>query len=281
MQAQPGTIDTVHYYFQGVAEDSLLNNPNFPNNIYGIPSRKASKNIPTSSLKEIEAIGIGGEIIVGFKGKVVVNKPGPDFVIFENAFVNPVTFGIFAEPAIISVSKDGKNYFEFPFDKNSLEGLAGLNPTYGDKDPFNYEISGGDAFDLDLVGLDYIKYIKIKDTTMIIKGLTNSHKYWSPEFLLTGFDLDAVVGINLDDEATSFDDELSPVKFMLYPNPANDFINFDNATHLISKIIMIYDIYGKKVKEIEYNNSAINISELAKGFYLIRIDNLQFQFIKY
>lgn len=195
IHSEPVTIDTIYYYKQGVCETEFRNNPNFPFNVFGIPSRNATLTIPASSLEEIEAIGIGGEIIVGFKDRVLMNGPGVDFVIFENAFVNPVGNGIFAEPGIVSVSQNGIDYYEFPFNPASFEGLSGTAPTNGDNDPFNPEVSGGNKFDLDDVGLDHIKYIRIKDTTLLVKSLPQGHKFKNPDFLLTGFDLDAVVGI--------------------------------------------------------------------------------------
>ncbi len=37
------------------------------------------------------------------------NGPGPDFAVFENAFTDE-----FLELALVAVSSDGINYFEFP-----------------------------------------------------------------------------------------------------------------------------------------------------------------------
>ncbi len=241
LSAEVGTINKVVKYQRGAVDDSLLNNEHFPKNIFGIPSRIASKSIPENSLIEIEPIGFGGEITLEFEGKVLKNGPGIDFVIFENAFINPVNNGIFAEPAVVSVSKDGVNYIEFPFDNSTLKGLAGLTPTYGDKDPYNPEISGGDGFDLALLGLEYIKYIRIKDTTKIVSSLPKNHKYYNPEFILSGFDLDAVVGLYLDDESSSVDDSLLPV-FSVSGNSISfeNFLPTDNS-------FRIFDLLGYNI----------------------------------
>jgi hypothetical protein len=265
INAEQGTIDTVYYYKQGTAEAEFMNNPNFPDNIFGIPSRKASKTIPASSTQEIEAIGIGGEIIVGFKDRVITNGPGTDFIIFENAFINPVNNGIFAESGIVSVSQDGITFFEFPYNPVTLVGLAGITPTNGDKDPFNPDVSGGDKFDLEDLGLDYIKYIKIKDTTLIIKSLPQSSKYKSPDFLLTGFDLDAIVGLYLDDESTVSVAESEPVISFKIIDNILEIQSLDNE----SIDIKIINLLGELVIAITTENSNINLNPLPKGIYFI------------
>ncbi|MBX3044008.1 MAG: T9SS type A sorting domain-containing protein [Candidatus Kapabacteria bacterium] len=263
---ESGTIDTVYYYYQGEGDPAFENNPYFPDNIFGLPSRNATRTLPESSPAEIEAIGTGGEIIVGFKGKVLRNGQGADFIIFENAFINQVTGGIFAEPGLVSVSQDGIRFIEFPFDSQTLEGLAGLSPTRGDKDPFNPEISGGDAFDLEVLKLDYIKYIKIKDTTNIIKSLPQGHKYKNPDFLLNGFDLDAVVGLYLEDEqAVSVNEKTQ--KFKIITNS-----NFTEIIYPgIINNICIFNILGERIDVLIRNRQFIDISNLSCGVYFIEI----------
>ena len=265
--SEQGTIDTVITYQPGSRDDSLKNNPYYPQNIMGIPSRKASKTLPANSREDIEAIGLSGEIIVGFNERVLLNGPGADFIIFENAFVNPVNNGIFAEPAIISVSKDGINFIEFPYDKTTLKGLAGLTPTYGDKDPFNPDISGGDAFDLDDLGLDFIKFIKIKDTTLIVAGLPKSHKYWNPEFLLSGFDLDAIVGLYLEDESTSASDNTDKlIDFKIYGNLLTiESINSEPVE------VRISNLSGEIIYSGVSANHLINLERFNVGAYIVEV----------
>jgi len=81
--------------------------------------------LPASSPYDVVELGFGGEIIVGCKNYYIVDKEGPDFIIFENVFM----YGngkIFAEPGVVSVSRDGIEFVEFPFNPLTLEGLAGI-----------------------------------------------------------------------------------------------------------------------------------------------------------
>jgi len=61
--------------------------------------------------------------------------------------------------------------------------------------------------------------------------------------------------------------------FNFYPNPAKDFIYFDN-TNLHDSNLLIYSITGSLIKEEFLNNkTTIDISDLAKGVYIIEVKN--------
>jgi hypothetical protein len=71
--------------------------------------------------------------------------------------------------------------------------------------------------------------------------------------------------------------------FYIYPNPASTvlFIKFDNGSSKKLKF-EIFDVFGKKVKEIETWESLlkIDIADLEKGVYIIKNDNVSRKFIK-
>jgi hypothetical protein len=81
---------------------------------------------------------------------------------------------------------------------------------------------------------------------------------------------------------TSFEYEIETQnQFLIYPNPAGEFIEFKNSLDFFSKEIFIYDIYGRMVQQTTYNNSPVNITELPKGCYIVRVNYTTFQFIKH
>lgn len=55
----------------------------------------------------------------------------------------------------------------------------------------------------------------------------------------------------------------------LYPNPVNDVLNIETALELQS--VEIYNIQGQKV--LSYNQKQINVSNLAAGMYMVRIQD--------
>lgn len=278
LYAEKGSIDTVYYFKLGNLKQQDSINPYYPQNIFGLPSRKATRTVPESSQSEILSIGIGGEIIVGFKNKILKNGDGVDFIIFENAFVNNINNGIFAEPAVVSVSKDGINFIEFPFDKDSLIGLAGITPTNGSVDAYKYPQSGGDGFDLSVIGLDYIKYIKIKDTTLHITKLDKSNKFYNPEFLLSGFDLDAVLGLYLEDETVNVEDNNNYLEITYNEHSKSLFIN-----NLYNELInlKIVNLNGQVIyNNTIFNNITIDLNDLLSGIYFITCYNESHSSIK-
>jgi hypothetical protein len=104
--------------------------------------------------------------------------------------LNIITDRIFIEPAQILVSSDGIEYTAFPYSEDTFIGCAGITPVNGDQDPFNPNESGGDLFDLETIGMDSIRYIKIIDISRTL--LENpDHPLYDPT--ITGFDLDAVI----------------------------------------------------------------------------------------
>jgi len=266
-----GTIDTVYSFNPGSGQNSGQSEEFFPMNIFGLPSQIASEFVPAAGPDEVLSIGMDGEIIVGFKDKVLYNGEGPDFTIFENVFRNPANGKLFVEPAIVSVSKDGLQYYEFPHNYETLVGCAGITPTFGDQDPFNPEVSGGDSFDLSTLGLDYIKYIKIKDFTHIISK-DRDHFYF--DFILSGFDLDAVVAIYLKEDVDKTSVAISESKSpnIVYSN--------DNKTLIINNIddlskVKLFDILGNCILEKDvYQPCQLDISNTTTGVYFLCLQSV-------
>ena len=195
LDLNPKGIDTVYYFKPGSGQNAGQNSIYYPNNIFGLPDKYSSYLLPSTNPNQILSIGIGGEIIVGFNNEYIYDGDGADFTIFENAFLNPINNKIFAEPAKVAVSLDGNNYYEFPYDSLTLEGCAGTNPTNGSQNCFDPLVSGGNSFDIAKLGLKKIAFIKITDISEIILKNKN-HPFY--DVTISGFDLDAVIGLNLE-----------------------------------------------------------------------------------
>ena len=123
------------------------------------------------------SFGHGGEITLEITNDgFISDEPGPDFAIFENPFIIAGDL-IYQEIAYVGVAKENKadSYKWFPCNpkKGILQGCAGLVPTG----------QGGDLFDLATLGIDRVRYIKIRD---IGTNLSNFDKNTE------GFDLDSL-----------------------------------------------------------------------------------------
>jgi hypothetical protein len=137
---------------------------------------------------DVVSLGNGGSITVGFGASVVVDGPGPDLVVFENAFES-AGGEAFAELAGVEVSADGESFVGWPCTAVDppYGACAGQAPVYltADDGPIDPATSGGDAYDLADLGLAEARFVRITDREDLggFDGV---------------FDLDAVGLVNLE-----------------------------------------------------------------------------------
>jgi hypothetical protein len=142
---------------------------------------------------DVLSLGLGGEIVMAFGEREIVDGPGPDLVVFENAFFpSGDATQVYAEPGEVAVSEDGESFVTFACDAEGdlLAGCAGKTPTEEYDpiliDPLDPGLTGGDAFDLAELGLARAAFVRIRDRSLDGEGNT------------AGFDLDAVGIIHAD-----------------------------------------------------------------------------------
>ncbi len=147
---------------------------------------------------DVCSLGYGGVATLEFIDNVIVDGPGNDLIVFENAFIvngsgcdwyGDTRYAVANETAIVEVSQDGVEWHRYPFDYNpanescvtqiymdtsSFTGLAGNWPTFADVnpdgtltggiDPTDPQSGGGNSFDLAEVGLSWCRFVRIIDT---------------------------------------------------------------------------------------------------------------------
>jgi hypothetical protein len=170
-----------------------FNQAAFPGVVLGPPAGRGNE----SGSLEVLSLGARGEIVLGFGNRGIVDGPGPDFVVFENPFwPGGDRSQVFAELGEVSVSEDGETWLTFECDtdgdgEGGFPGCAGWTPTlvYDPTAlvPLDAEQTGGDAFDLEQLGLRHARFVKIVDLQTLPAAGTNA-----------GFDLDAVGIIHAD-----------------------------------------------------------------------------------
>ena len=142
---------------------------------------------------DVLSLGLGGELIVRLSCDVV-DGDGVDLVVYENAFLVGSTGNAFAEPAEIAVSADGETFHAFSCEAptaqvapdDGIDGCAGLAPVAANAEnglAGVFPDGGGDGFDLASVGLERVRFVRIRDRSAA--GATPN----------AGFDLDAVVAV--------------------------------------------------------------------------------------
>lgn len=120
---------------------------------------------------DVVALGNGGSIEVAFQGNAIVDGPGPDFIVFENAFyLGGGSTDPYAELATVEVSADGVRWVAFPCTATSYPfgSCAGWRPVFANADenpldPLDPAVAGGDPFDLAEVGVTMARFVRITD----------------------------------------------------------------------------------------------------------------------
>lgn len=146
---------------------------------------------------DVLSLGCGGSITLFFDEPAIVDGPGPDLLVFENPFrVGDITF---VEPARVLVSADGVDWRAFHCDPANVMpvGCAGLTPVLSAPGngvaPNDPSVAGGDAFDLESVGLPVARYVRLIDV-----GVEHHGGYTWCGGASGGFDLDAVTAVHGD-----------------------------------------------------------------------------------
>jgi hypothetical protein len=220
----------------------------YPENILGPPDPDATTTFPSCSESELLTLGKYGWVVLEFVDNIVLDGAGPDFSVFENVFQFGSSY--FRECAFVEVSQDGISWVMFPWDSQTLEGLAGVWPTTGD-DPTNPDVSGGDQFDLADIGLSWIKYVRLTDCGDDVQdgGL---------------FDLDAVVAVNWQETEGFNQNDLG-----CYPNPVNDCLNIQVW---VSGTVRLYSLNGRLIYENQISEglNEIEMTSFSQGIYVLR-----------
>lgn len=150
---------------------------------------------------DVVSLGFNGEVVLGFDTNAIVDGPGADFIVFENAFwaggdpTHPT-----AELAEVSVSDDGITWKTFPCtvgDAGAADygGCAGWRPVYSapgnNISPVDPKTAGGDPYDLATIGVASAKFVRIRDL-----GTVDCPTDPSKKSTTVGFDLDAIAIVN-------------------------------------------------------------------------------------
>jgi len=158
----------------------------YPEVIFGPPQGKGS----TAGSLDVLSLGVGGELVVDFGERGILDGSGADFIVFENPFwPSGDSTSVYAELGEVSVSSDLLTWATFACDprgagQGRYPGCAGWTPTLV-YDPFavvplDPAVTGGDAFDLGELGVARARYVRIRDLAQAGEGDA------------AGFDLDAI-----------------------------------------------------------------------------------------
>jgi len=231
-----------------------------------------------SGINGVVSLGDGGSAILTFSSPII-NGPGADFAVYENAFNNT-----FLELAHVEVSSDGINYFRFEsfsLSQISSQIMNEVNASDIRNLAGKYRAQFGTPFDLEeMVGftnlnVNNITHVKIIDA---IGSINQSYASYDSQgnmindpfptpFETGGFDLDAIGVIH---SFVGIEESLNT--FKVFPNPAKEkaTLIFDN---LSDKTIQLIDLNGVIVFELKSNSNQFDLDlfRYSKGVYILKL----------
>ena len=164
-------------------------NAKMPKVVLGAPVGRGQ----TEGSTDVVSLGTGGEIVLSFEPNVLVDGPGVDLLVFENAFFSNGADKPFAEIAEVSVSEDGVTWKTFPCTATQYPWgqCAGWHSVAKDSTSLDPAVIGGDPFDLADIGVTRAKFVRIVD-----KGGQACNPASNPK--TNGFDLDAIAAVHVE-----------------------------------------------------------------------------------
>lgn len=234
----------------------------------------------------VVSLGDGGSALLQFPFPIV-NGPGPDFAVFENAFDDQ-----FLELAHVEVSSNGIDFYRFP--GISLTQWASQIESFGILDATKIHLLAGKyvtfyglPFDLDslpnhqFLDKNNILFVRVVDVIGSIQAGTGStDRYdnlindpWPTPFPSSGFDLDAVGVINdksqlqLTEAMTNF--------VQLWPNPVDDLLTVNRNDWLENARFKIVNLTGKVLISgvISSGQQTIDVSDIDQGLYFLKLES--------
>lgn len=122
-----------------------------------------------------------------------------------------------------------------------------------------FTTDGGETWEE--IGTDVLGYMRTASTEIVFQNENSAEVYFHvPDLGLISYRVDlTTLGNN------EFNNQTSDVT--LYPNPTTGILNFQSQSEIQN--VAVFDLSGRKISE--FNSSQVNISNLQKGIYIVKI----------
>ena len=252
-----GDADGKIHLFINSNGNFLISNPNLSNIDVGY--------FATPQIFDVNNDGLN-DLIIGNKSGTIYyfenqgTSTNPDFTIgdpswgnidvdstyINNGFSTPKLININGENHLFVGSYSGKIYLY-----NNIDG--NINGTFNEINSIHHSIWEGERISIALGDLNNDNL-----TDLIIGNICGGLAYFNGDTTISN--------------TYNINNKNIPI---IYPNPAIDYIHIKNQKN---KTIQLYNLLGNII--MENTNNIINIQDIKKGMYLIKIDNKIYKFIK-
>ena len=227
----------------------------------GIRQGTVWRNLEQEFLLDEDGNALGEALAVSGDGQTITG-----FTMDNKAYIWNATDGvtIYSHPneeyinSITAISEDGKTAVGFSY--NPFEGiLLGQGFIWFKDSGFHNLDEYVTDLGFDNLGITFSVVTALSADGNFVGGLGADFN----EMVTKGFIIDISSALSVD--------MVEKVDVSVFPNPVKDILNITGTTEVVS--IDVFDVLGKKVMSFnELTSGAINISPLAKGIYIAKLN---------
>ena len=215
-------------------------------------------------------------------GNVLRNNGDMTFTLFMNVFSGSGAYGDLNDDGFIDAYRGSSAYMNDGNDNNwikittvggATEGMSNINgigarvEVHTASGVYLRDVTSGDGF----------RYMNSLNTHVGLgadESIDNIIVYW-PSGMVDNIENPVIndhIIITEGQTLTVEDEALAGV--IIYPNPVKDVINIDTPVDLTNRIATVFDINGKRILNKKLNDNILDVSNLASGTYILRLESL-------
>lgn len=178
----------------------------------------------------------------------------PELIFLDVAFSDLTSLDLSNQPLLEELSCRQTNLQEL--DLSNQTALVGLNCSFNDLTSLNVQNGNNTIIsNFEAINNPNLACIQVDDVAY-------STANWTDIDPQTSFSEDCTLSVNSLDLGSSMS---------MYPNPASNYVTIGSSSNDIITKIELYTLQGKKVKLRLSPNAPIDISDVAKGVYLVKV----------
>ena len=214
---------------------------------------------------------------------VLRNNGDMTFTPFMNVFSGNGAFGDLNNDGFIDVYRGSSVYLNDRNNNNwvtittvgaAAEGMSNIN---GIGARVEVHTASGAIYMRDVRSGDGFEFMNSLNTHVGIgedTSIDNIIIYWPSGMVdnISAPNINEHIIITEGQTLTVEDEALAGV--IIYPNPVKDVINIDTPVDLTNRVATVFDITGKRILNKKLTDNALDVSNLASGTYVLRIESL-------
>ena len=214
---------------------------------------------------------------------VLRNNGDMTFTAFMNVFPGNGAFGDLNDDGFIDAYRGSSAYMNDGNDNNWVKittvggATSGMSNINGIGARVEVHTASGAVYMRDVRSGDGFEFMNSLNTHVGLgtdASIDNIIVYWPSGNVdnIENPEINEHIIITEGQTLTVEDEALASV--LIYPNPVKDIINIETPVDLTNRIATVFDINGKRILNKKLNDNTLDVSNLASGTYILRLESL-------